>query len=279
MQRYLFSVEAGSPAMLNVQGDYIRFLGVEGTDDGAKSISVVAGQNSFVLVPGQAVKLPESVKNWIISTHENVGFTGALMLGTGDFQDSRISGEVSVVDGRETIVRAGRAFSMFMVSNGIDENDSNRTGPEMGIHNPAQSGVDVIIEAVKILRIEKKTDVQEVEPQLLVMMRPDEVFPAGGYKPNSSFASLNSSMAPYSKAYVSKGPTQIQRAKFEASEVIGVGRTEFVYPYVVRQGGTFFFQAWMGGVFEVIFYWREVPTTSLASREYGTPYVDPEILF
>lgn len=103
MQYYPFSVAVGVSHHVLARGNFLRYYeALTGTANPTLEIKPMgsggAGSSEFLLRPGQSIKLPTSVPGFMIENFDGIAtITGRLLVGEGDFNDSVISGEVTIV--------------------------------------------------------------------------------------------------------------------------------------------------------------------------------------
>lgn len=105
MQDYEFSLTATAGVGQDVpaKGRFIRYDRVtSGATDPDIRINVIGGGGGrFILKPGQSVTLDEEAEKFRVSNvNGTVAIVGLLKIGNGGFNDSSISGEVTVTDAR-----------------------------------------------------------------------------------------------------------------------------------------------------------------------------------
>lgn len=113
MYTHAFQVAAGTvPTQVNAQGTYIRYVSAaSGVTNPRIRVKPDSG-DAFDLLPGQAMKLARRSTFFSILNVDGVGtITGVLAIGDGQMDDSRVSGEVLMVDGTYSRSLAIRAFA------------------------------------------------------------------------------------------------------------------------------------------------------------------------
>lgn len=102
MQYYPFSVAVGASHHVLARGNFLRYYeALTGTANPTLEIKPMgssgAGSSEFLLRPGQSMKLPVSVPGFMIENFDGIAtITGRLLVGEGDFNDSQISGDVTI---------------------------------------------------------------------------------------------------------------------------------------------------------------------------------------
>jgi hypothetical protein len=102
MQYYPFSVAVGASHHVLARGNFLRYYeALTGTANPTLEIKPMgsggAGSSEFLLRPGQSIKLPVSAPGFMIENFDGIAtITGRLLIGEGDFNDSQISGNVTI---------------------------------------------------------------------------------------------------------------------------------------------------------------------------------------
>lgn len=112
MRYYDITVLTSKPFKLAVDGDYFRYYA--GNAGGSDESILVKGVNTGTVVllkPGQSVRLPKRETTWELSNYAgSADITGLVVIGDGQVNDDRITGEVSVINGELSRVLAGKSF-------------------------------------------------------------------------------------------------------------------------------------------------------------------------
>lgn len=113
LQYYDFTLVSGQVRSFDVFGDYVYYLeGSAGGEDLTIELKPGMGGDTILLKPGQGYRLEagQQVGGWSMKGRVGAGqVVGVLQMGTGNFTDNRVTGEVSVVD-------AGRSRSVNKTS-------------------------------------------------------------------------------------------------------------------------------------------------------------------
>ncbi|NOV27656.1 hypothetical protein E5S69_29670 [Cupriavidus necator] len=142
VQQYDLNIPAGGAQNIDVAGDRVQFISA--TDPFAQiEIRPNYAQGNISLKPGQGFRFSEQVTRWVVFNRGSVALSGYLLIGSGDFFDQRISGDVNVIDTSRSLTLTGQAQYM-----------SKYQGPVAGqyafvqLWNPAGSGKRLIVERV-----------------------------------------------------------------------------------------------------------------------------------
>jgi hypothetical protein len=141
VQQYDLNIPAGGAQAIDVAGDRIQFLSAA---DPFAQIEVRPNyaQGNISLKPGQGFRFSEQVTRWVVFNRGQVPLTGFLMIGSGDFFDQRISGEVSIIDGERARTLANTAFICRHYQAPVAGN-----GVTVQMWNPAGSGRNIVLES------------------------------------------------------------------------------------------------------------------------------------
>jgi hypothetical protein len=102
--QYDFSLAAGAAQSFDVVGKFIKY------QYGTGMIRVRMSMGEYVdLLPGQGVFSVDYTR-FTVTDRSNANNAGALLAGDFDFRDSRITGDVSIIDGSKSEVLAGTSF-------------------------------------------------------------------------------------------------------------------------------------------------------------------------
>jgi hypothetical protein len=146
LQQYDFTAPANQPFRLNAAGRYIKYAS---GNNGGGDVSIVAtpmgqGANQVVLVPGQALTLPQSVPGWVLSNSaEGATITGKVVVGDGKIDDPTINGTVQIIDGSKARTMAGIAYS----GSGITQAAAGVVS-RVQLFNPASNTNRLIVEQI-----------------------------------------------------------------------------------------------------------------------------------
>lgn len=116
MQDFDVVLPPGVVRHIHIQADYIYYRsGSAGGSDAAIEFAPQAGGQSLFLYPGQACRLPHSMRGvgstWTMKNRKGEAqIIGQVILGEGEFQDNRISGSVEVISGEKARTLANKAF-------------------------------------------------------------------------------------------------------------------------------------------------------------------------
>ena len=115
VQGYDLNIGVGQAQAIDVAGDRVQFI------NASDPFAVIElrpnfSQGNIVLRPGQGYRFAEQVQRWVVYNRGNVPLSGSLMIGTGDFFDQRISGDVNVLDNSRSRTLSGDAFMSYMYS-------------------------------------------------------------------------------------------------------------------------------------------------------------------
>lgn len=148
LQQYDFNTPASQPFRINAAGRYIKYVA---GNNGGGDVSIVAtpmgqGANQVVLVPGQALTLPQSVPGWVLSNSAGgATITGRVVIGDGKIDDPTINGTVQVVDGGKNRAMSGAAMMGYVYQANVAAQFSC-----VQLWNPASSGKNAYIEQLTI---------------------------------------------------------------------------------------------------------------------------------
>lgn len=142
MQYYDITIPAGGARVLNAPGTMMRYYsGAAGGADETIIVRPNTGAGGVLLKPGQTVRLPAKTDTWTIQNFANAAtITGRVVVGLGSFEDDRITGEVSVIDGAAARSKAGIAYWATDLSGPVAGQYSH-----VQLWNPAGSGKNVIV--------------------------------------------------------------------------------------------------------------------------------------
>lgn len=134
VQSYDLNIPVGKSQAIDVAGDRVQFISA--TDPFAQiEIRPNFAQGNITLKPGQGMRFSEQVQRWIVFNKGSVALTGALLIGTGDFFDQRISGTVDVIDGGKARTLGNQAYMTVVSQAAIAAQYSH-----VQLWNPAGSG-------------------------------------------------------------------------------------------------------------------------------------------
>jgi hypothetical protein len=148
LQQYDFNAPANQSFRINAAGRYIKYAS---GNNGGGDVSIVAtpmgqGANQVVLVPGQALTLPQSVPGWVLSNSAGgATITGKVVIGDGKIDDPTINGTVQVVDGGKQRTMSGSAMMGYAWQAATAGNVSL-----VQLWNPANSGKNAFLEQLTI---------------------------------------------------------------------------------------------------------------------------------
>lgn len=143
MRDYLFDFANGTTDLvetMSVRTGYVRFYELlsGGGIDPRISVQSMGGGWGVVLRPGQGFRLPaEEAAGVVVTNLSGTAMAGTLKLGPKDwqFEDQRLLGEVSVIDGGKARTLAGMAFSGVAFCNAVSAQHA-----QAQLWNPAGSG-------------------------------------------------------------------------------------------------------------------------------------------
>ena len=142
VQSYDLNIPVGQSQAIDVAGDCVQFISA--IDPFAViEIRPNFAQGNITLKPGQGMRFSEQVQRWIVFNKGSVALTGALLIGTGDFFDQRISGTVDVIDGGKARTLGGIAMMGYGVIAAVAAKFSR-----VQLWNPAGSGKRLCVESV-----------------------------------------------------------------------------------------------------------------------------------
>ncbi|MGY2488517.1 hypothetical protein [Cupriavidus sp. CP313] len=142
VQQYDLNIPAGGAQNIDVAGDRVQFLSA--TDPFAQiEIRPNYAQGNISLKPGQGFRFSEQVTRWVVFNRGSVPLSGYLMIGSGDFFDQRVNGEVNVIDSGKSSTLAGSCFSGGMGINGTAAQYNH-----IILRNPAGSAKRVIVDEI-----------------------------------------------------------------------------------------------------------------------------------
>lgn len=142
VQQYDLNIPVGGAQSIDVEGDMVRFLSA--VDPFAQiEIRPNFAQGNITLKPGQGFKFSERVKRWVVLNKGTVPLSGYLMIGSGDFSDQRISGDVNVIDGAMSRTLGDVAFVANLYASGLEGLIRN-----IQLWNPVGSGRNLIVQAI-----------------------------------------------------------------------------------------------------------------------------------
>lgn len=102
--QYDFSLAPGAAQSFDVVGKFIKY------QNGTGLIRVRMSMGEYVdLLPGQGVFSVDYTR-FTVTDRSNANNTGAILAGDFDFRDSRITGDVSIIDGSKAEVMTGSSF-------------------------------------------------------------------------------------------------------------------------------------------------------------------------
>ncbi len=135
------TIPVGGMQEIHLQGDRFDFLSASSDPFAVIGVKPDYTAGAVQLRPGQGFKFSGVVKRWVVYNRGAVPLAGIVLIGAGDFQDRRITGEVSVIDGEKARTLAntafvGRHYQAALAGNGVTEQ----------LWNPAGSGKNIILE-------------------------------------------------------------------------------------------------------------------------------------
>lgn len=151
MQYYDITIAANGAQEIAANGNYVYFMpgGSAGGADTTITLRKLSGSETVLLKPGQGVRLNDDATGqvrWIVGNYKNQGtIIGQLLIGEGDFIDSRVSGSVEVIDGGKARTLANSAFMGAVNGTAVAGTQQN-----LQLWNPAGSGKNIIVEAVTV---------------------------------------------------------------------------------------------------------------------------------
>lgn len=127
---------------INAKASFFRYeAAANGGSD--ESIRVRADGNDLGLfLPGDYVDLPVFASTWEV-VPVTASTTGAVRLGVGRVNSSRLTGTVAIVDGERAKVFAGNCYRSLGNQNG------GAAAAQVGPYNPAGSGRNVLVQAFR----------------------------------------------------------------------------------------------------------------------------------
>ncbi|WP_454710713.1 hypothetical protein [Cupriavidus nantongensis] len=139
VQGYDLNIGVGQAQAIDVAGDRVQFISA------SDPFAVIElrpnfSQGNIVLRPGQGYRFSEQVQRWVVYNRGAVPLTGSLMIGTGDFFDQRISGDVNVLDNSKARTMAGDVFASYMFGQA-----NPAEYPHVQLWNPVGSGVRAVV--------------------------------------------------------------------------------------------------------------------------------------
>jgi hypothetical protein len=145
MQRVTFDTQATQGVFS--PGEYVYYLsGSAGGLDAGIELEPERGGSKVKLRPGQGVRFKETNTSWqIVPAVAGMRVIGELVIGTGEFSDNRVSGQVEVIDGARTRTFAGIPFSGYA---GIGAQGAGLYG-KVQLWNPAGSGKNLLVYRVE----------------------------------------------------------------------------------------------------------------------------------
>ncbi|WP_427306605.1 hypothetical protein [Cupriavidus sp. H39] len=139
VQQYDLNIPAGGAQAIDVAGDRVQFLSA--TDPFAQiEIRPNFAQGNISLRPGQGFRFSEQVTRWVVFNRSTVALSGYLLIGSGDFFDQRISGDVNVLDNSKSRTLSGDAFLAYIYLLPAAGESAHTQ-----VWNPAGSGVRAVI--------------------------------------------------------------------------------------------------------------------------------------
>lgn len=130
-----FTVTPGGGQGIEVRGTFVKYVA------GAGKIRVRITSGAYIdLMPGQGAR-GLNFERLIIEDRTGNGGFGTILAGAFEFQDDRISGDVSIIDGGKNRTIAGQTFLMAASWNPAG------VMPISELWNPPGSGKNVIIES------------------------------------------------------------------------------------------------------------------------------------
>jgi len=143
VQQYDLNIPPGGAQSIDVTGDRVQFLSA--LDPFAQiEVRPNFAQGNITLRPGQGFRFSEPVQRWVVYNRGTVPLSGYLLIGSGDFFDQRISGDVNVIDNAKARTLQGQAFLAYVSHTTL--NAANR--PVLHIRNPVGSARNVSVLSV-----------------------------------------------------------------------------------------------------------------------------------
>ncbi|WP_317924735.1 hypothetical protein [Cupriavidus sp. TA19] len=144
VRQYDLNIPAGGAQNIDVAGDRVHFLSA--IDPFAQiEIRPNYAQGNITLKPGQGFKFSEQVTRWVVFNRGTVDLSGYLMIGSGDFFDQRITGDVNVIDNGKARTLSGQSFAGYTSDTAAA---GNRSG--LQLWNPAGSGKDLAVKTIYV---------------------------------------------------------------------------------------------------------------------------------
>ncbi|KDP85610.1 hypothetical protein CF70_013000 [Cupriavidus sp. SK-3] len=144
VQSYDLNIPAGGAQNIDVAGDRVHFLSA---GDPAAQIEIRPNyaQGNISLKPGQGFRFSEQVTRWVVFNKSNLPLYGTLMIGSGDFFDQRITGDVNVIDNAKARTLANTSFITAIGAGG-----TAGTLAHCQLWNPAGRNVSLIVEGLEV---------------------------------------------------------------------------------------------------------------------------------
>lgn len=113
MYTHTFNLPVGaSPVQVNASGTYLRYVSAASGVTNPKVRVKPDSGDAFDLLPGQAIRLPRRASFFSLLNVDGIStITGVLVIGDGEMDDSRVTGEVLMIDGSYSRSLASRAAS------------------------------------------------------------------------------------------------------------------------------------------------------------------------
>lgn len=149
MNDFPFSLAVGQVLPITMQGNYMAFAEcTAGPQFATLRVQAESGGYTFRLKPGQSIRLPESSNGFKISNADAVNtIDGVLKVGGSgsDFNDNRITGDVSIIDGGRSRTLVNQAFMGVASCPAVAAQFS-----QSQLWNPPASGKRIVVKSIAV---------------------------------------------------------------------------------------------------------------------------------
>jgi len=151
MDIFRFSVPVGGAHPIRYPGNYVRYRAATASQDFPEILVKADTGDQVRLLPGQGMTFGRRFGNLDVYNEDAVAtITGELVVGEGAFEDNRVQGQVSVIDGGRVRTLGGNAFIVY----GSNSGGVGKYG-YVQLKNPAGSGLNCFVQNVGMASVDQ----------------------------------------------------------------------------------------------------------------------------